>query len=238
VSSFADRSRDVAFGLAPGDHELTDERLRKVYRIGKITEIGRREIAGSLQEAGLKVLSDPVEAPLIVHKPRLSLAQAPHPEVATPPVWYRHRWVAIASALLALLVIGGLLAPEFRSEPVGVGGGKGVGTGGTGDAEGTGTGSTTPPPGAKADPRNLIPAAEALVAEDAYVQAQALVSGLPVGDRDRIGRAVSRRLAARTRSALRRNDSTTARRLVEEAGRYPVTPEMQVARAAVQEADP
>jgi hypothetical protein len=228
----------MAVGLSPGDHELSDERLRKVYRIGKITEIGRREIAGSLQEAGLKVLSDPVEAPLVVRKPRLSLAQAHEPVVAVPPAWYRQRWIAVASALLALLVVGGLLAPEFRSEPVGVGGGTGVGTGGKGDAEGTGTGSTTPPPGAKADPRNLIPAAEALVAEDAYVQAMALVSGLPVGDRDRVAQVVSRRLATRARSALRRKDLPTARRLVDEAGRYPVTPEIQAARAAVEAAAP
>lgn len=59
-------SRSLAASLTPGRHELSSSRLERVY--GDVSSSARARIAAELDHAGLVVLSEPCNEPLVVVK--------------------------------------------------------------------------------------------------------------------------------------------------------------------------
>ncbi len=63
-----DASRSFAAALAPGRHELSSSRLEQAYGDAPLTPSARTRIAAELDHAGLVILSDPCNEPLVVVK--------------------------------------------------------------------------------------------------------------------------------------------------------------------------
>ncbi len=61
-------SRSLAASLAPGRHELSASRLEQAYGDAPLTPSARARIAAELDHAGLVILSDPCNEPLVVVK--------------------------------------------------------------------------------------------------------------------------------------------------------------------------
>src|SRR4051812_16685026 len=67
-SQYRFSSQSLAARLPAGDHPLSNQTLRDVYGLSRVTAKARGEIAAELRQAGLEVLSDPRSEPLWVRK--------------------------------------------------------------------------------------------------------------------------------------------------------------------------
>lgn len=63
-----DATRSLAAALPPGRHELPSRRLERAYGEAPLTPGARARIAAELDHAGLVILSDPCNEPLVVVK--------------------------------------------------------------------------------------------------------------------------------------------------------------------------
>ena len=63
-----DASRSLAAALPPGRHELSSSRLEQAYGEAPLTPSARTRIAAELDHAGLVILSEPCNEPLVVAK--------------------------------------------------------------------------------------------------------------------------------------------------------------------------
>jgi hypothetical protein len=86
-----DVSRSLAATLSPGRHELSSRRLEEEYGDAPLTPGARTRIAAELDHAGLVILSDPCNDPLVVVK---------H---SAPPTLDRHASVSDRARRLKLL---------------------------------------------------------------------------------------------------------------------------------------
>ena len=94
-------SHRLAETLPPGEHRLSDRRLRDLYGAHRITMRVREEIARTLTDSGLDVVSDPAAEPLIVVKRPAggvaAAASAPRRRNGDASrTWYRRTWVVAA----------------------------------------------------------------------------------------------------------------------------------------------
>ncbi len=228
---FGVASRTLAAGLVPGDHRLTDDRLRDLYGLAEVTPEARARVAASLGEAGLQVLSDPAQEPLVVRRSRQTGAVAASTRkdrVRARRPWYQRPWAITVGAFLALLLlVGALSSPETPTD----------------NEQAAATQTPTPTPTSTPTPTptptsgELIAQAEEEIEDDDYPAAIALVAALSNRDRSRVRRAISRRIASRARSALRRGDRARARSLLRQSRRYPATPQSRQAVSALAAAD-
>ncbi len=220
MSDLQQTSQRLASRLGPGEHRLSNARLRSEYGLSRITARARSDIADALERQGLTIVSNPGDEPLVVRKTQLARAR---PESAQTAVSAKRPWWQIAvGAVVVLLVVAGLL-----------GGGEEP----TGDPGATQTGAGVPPKTAPSEPAETFDDAVQAADDDDYTEALAIAAALGDGERSRIRRRISRRLAARARAALRDGRRGRARRLLAEARDYPRTRETTAARTSLRVAD-
>jgi hypothetical protein len=222
-------SRRLAERLAPGEHRLSNRDLREAYGLSRVTAKARASIAAELERAGLHVLSDPADEPLVVRK--VARAPAPRPARAPePPPAARRRPrpgpLAALAAALVLLVVAIAMAPGDERR-----------------AAQPPTAQVVEPP-AEATPAaapaqepapTLADAAAAVDAGD-HVAAMAVADALDDDDRSRVRRMITRSFARQARAALRDGDRPRARRLLAPSARYGSGPELRAARASLRAA--
>src|ERR671916_44345 len=98
-------SRQLAEQLRTGEHRLHNDDLRRAYGLSRVTAKARSDIARELRQAGLEILSDPANEPLVVRKP--APWQARVSAVVRP--WWKRPWVIAVAGLIAIfMLIGGL----------------------------------------------------------------------------------------------------------------------------------
>jgi hypothetical protein len=98
-------SRQLAEQLRTGEHRLHNADLRRAYGLSRVTATARSEIARELRQAGLEVLSDPANEPLVVRKTAPGQARA----LGVVRPWWKRPWAITIAGLIALfLLIGGL----------------------------------------------------------------------------------------------------------------------------------
>src|SRR3954451_13507437 len=101
-------SRDFAQRLTPGEHPLDNHDLRVMYGLSRVTAKARTGIADELRRAGLDILSDPAQAPLVVGKTAPARTGVP-PHPSRSRRWWRRPWaIAIAGLFLLTLIAGAL----------------------------------------------------------------------------------------------------------------------------------
>jgi hypothetical protein len=206
-------SRQLADQLRPGEHRLGNTDLRTAYGLSRVTAKARYEIARELRQAGLEILSDPANEPLVVRK--TAPAQARTSGIVRR--WWKRPWaIAIAAVIALIMLVAGLSDDDKTStaEP---------------SAVASVTETTTTPPRTEPQPAlTLIDAAEK-VDQDHYAAALAVANGLSDEDEHRIMQKISRRLADRAINALRSDDRTRARFLLNRADGYSSTPQSAAA---------
>jgi hypothetical protein len=213
-------SRQLAQDLAPGEHHLSNEQLRDIYGVSRITAKARRNIAEDLRRSGLEVLSDPSHEPLLVRK---SVQRGAAVQRPGKPPWWRRRW-AIALGVVALLfmIVGAISDNESKSQAQGA----------EEPAAAVSTTETQPAETVPVEPVATVADATQAVEDQDYAGALAIAAAISADDRHRIGHAISRHLAKRVRASLRRGDRSQAKRLLAEARDYPSTAGLRNARAS------
>src|SRR4051794_9619003 len=207
-------SHDYAQRLAPGEHRLDNHALRVMYGLSRVTAKARTGVAHELRRAGLEILSDPAEAPLVVRKPaRARAAVRPRPVTSRP--WWRRPWAIAIAGLVLLMVIAGALDDNKAD--------AGDGKAKTTVADTTTTQSTATMAAAPA-PTETIADAQRAVDDNHYAAAVAIAAALGHDDERHIGRRISRRLAGRALFALSTGNRSRAGYLLGQADRYPSTP--------------
>jgi hypothetical protein len=204
-------SRQLVEQLPPGEHRLHNTDLRRAFGLARVTARARSEIARELRKAGLEIVSDPANEPLVVRKTAPGQARAS--SIARP--WWKRRWAIAIACLIALIMLIGALSDNDKTtkaakEP----------SGAASVAETT----TTQPPTEQQPALTLTDAAEK-VDQDHYAAALGIATELSDESKHRIMQKISRRLAYRAINALRSGDRTRARFLLNRADEYSSTPE-------------
>jgi len=231
MSDLTDASRKFADQLDPGVHHLSNKALREIYgvaRLKRITAKARAGFAAHLQRAGLEVLSDPAQEPLIVRKTVANETGAARSRrrVAKRP------WAVAACAVVLLLVLIAVVGDSSQS------------TTAADDAQAAGTTTaqpmTTNPPSVEPPPAETTPVepvvtfadAQEAVKDDDFSEAVAIAAVLSADHRSRIRRSISRKLARQVRVALRNGDRGAAKRALRRADRFGPTSEIRAARTS------
>ena len=209
-------SREFAKHLKPGDYALTNKQLREIYGAGRfvsrVTVSFRIEVARELRQAGLEILSDPADEPLVVRK------TAPVRAVSGPRWWSRPKAIGIAAVVLLLVMVGSLSSKEPDTPPA-----KAATQEQTGAVA-----ETTPAPA----PVETIADANEAVEDRDYETALLIAAALGEDDEVRVGRRISRHIARRVRNALRGGKRRSAMNLLAESKAYPRTAEIRQARVS------
>jgi hypothetical protein len=222
-------SRKFADDLAPGVHHLSNKVLRDVYGVKRLTATARAGFAADLERAGLEVLSDPAREPLTVRKPvaRAAVAARPRSRARSRRPWaIGAAAVVLLVAMIAVLVTSSAPAPAPLETQAGTTPGTEVPT--------TPTAPIEPAPSAElaVDPVGTFVDAQEAVQDEEFGEAIAIAAAISATDRNRIRRAISRRLARQARTALGDGDRGAARRALLRADAYGRTPEIRGARAS------
>jgi type IV secretory pathway VirB10-like protein len=217
-------SRQLLEQLRPGEHHLHNTDLRSAYGLSRVTAKARNEIARELRQAGLEILSDPADEPLVVRKTAPGQARAN----GVVRRWWKRPLAIAAAGLIALIMLVAVLSDDDKTskaanQPPAV----------ASVAETT----TTEPPTEPQPDLTLIDAAEK-VDQDHYAAALAIAKELSDEDEHRIMQKISRRLANRAINALRSGDRTRARFLLNRADDYSSTPQSVDAWARYYAAQP
>lgn len=204
-------SRQLVEQLPTGEHRLHNTDLRTAYGLSRVTPKARYEIARELRQAGLEILSDPANEPLVVRK----TARGPSRANGIFLRWWKRPLIVTIAGVVAFIILVAALADDDKTtkavhQPSGV----------ASRAETT----TTQPPTERQPVLTLTDAAEK-VDQDHYAAALAIVNGLSEEDEHRIMRKISRRLAQRAINALLNGDRTRARFLLNRADAYGSTPQ-------------
>jgi hypothetical protein len=210
-------SRQLAEQLRTGEHRLHNADLRRAYGLSRVTAKARSEIARELRQAGLEVLSDPANEPLVVRKTAPGQARALG---VVHPWWKRPSAITIAGLIALFLLIGGLSEDDSTTKA------------GTQSPRTTSVAATTTPrPPAEQQPASSFTDAVEKVDQDRYAVALAIATELGDDAAQRITQKISRRLARRAIHALRSGDANRARFLLTRADEYGATPQSTAAWA-------
>jgi hypothetical protein len=210
-------SRRLVEQLRTGEHRLNNNDLRRAYGLSRVTTKARYEIASELRQAGLEILSDPTNEPLVVRKTAPGRARA----IGIVRPWWKRPWAIVVASVIALIMLIGALSDDdktteaTRRSPTQTSAGEIV----------------TPRSPAKPQPAQTLADAAAKVDQDHYAAALAIATGLSDTDEQRIMQKISRRLAYRATNALRSGDSSRARFLLNRADDYRSTPQSMAAWA-------
>ncbi len=157
----AEVSRKLAADMESGrEYPL----LRSFYGLGRVTAKARANIASSLKQAGLDVLSDPNNEPLVVAK-RTPAHAAPTPGSSGESPGRSQRPSLLASAVLVLLVVVGIALSGGDEEPKQASNFVPPPT----------TNTTSDPRPLPPDPAELLADAQQAVRDDNYDQALAIM---------------------------------------------------------------
>jgi len=208
-------SRQLVEQLPPGEHRLHNTDLRSAYGLSRVTVRARSEIARELRKAGLEILSDPANEPLVVRK--TAPGQARVDSIARP--WWKRRWAIAIAGLIALIMLIGALSDNDRT------------TKAAKQPSGAASETTTTQPPTEQQPAPTLTDAAEKVDQDHYAAALAIATELSDESEHRIMQKISRRLTYRAINALRSGDRTRARFLLNRADDYSSTPESVAAWA-------
>jgi hypothetical protein len=206
-------TRRLADQLPTGEHRLHNANLRTAYGLSRVTANARHEIARELRQAGLEILSDPADEPLVVRKTAPARART----IGVIRPWWKRPWAIAIAGLIAFVVLVGVLSDEDPATKAA-----------TASSTVTSAGDTTttrPQSPAEQQPAPTLTDAAEQVGQDHYAAALAVASVLGDGDERRIMRKISRRLAYRAIDALQRGDRGRARFLLTRVDDYGSTPQ-------------
>jgi len=210
-------SRQLVEQLPTGEHRLHNADLRSAYGLSRVTARARSEIARELRTAGLEILSDPANEPLVVRKTAPGQARANG--IARP--WWKRRWAIVIGGLIALIMLIGAFSDDDKTTQAAK---QPSGTASVAET------TTTQRPTEQQPTLTLTDAAEK-VDQDHYAAALAIATGLSDESEHRIMQKISRRLAYRAIDALQSGDRTRARFLLNRADDYVSTPQSATAWA-------
>lgn len=210
-------SRQLVEQLRTGEHRLHNTDLHRAYGLSRVTATARYEIARELRQAGLEILSDPANEPLVVRKTAPDRARA----IGIVSPWWKRPWAIIIAGLIALIMLIGALSDDAKTT-----------TAANQLPSVTSVGETTTPrPSAEQQPALTLTDAAEKVDQDHYAAALAIAAGIGDEDERRITQKISRRLAYRAINALRSGDRSRARFLLNRVGDYSSTPQSMAAWA-------
>lgn len=230
MSNTTAASREFAKNLKPGEYRLTNQHLREIYGFGRVTTRSRTQVAQELRRAGLEVLTDPAQEPLVVRK--TAPARARVGNRGAPRWWSRPKLIGAAAFVLFLWMVGSLslmvsaLSSKEQQAP-------------SARAAIAAAAPASTEPVAEATPtapvETIADANEAVEDRD-YGAALLIAAALGEDDEARVGRRIAGHLAKRVRKALRSGDRSGARSLLAESRSYPQTSEVRQARLSYKRA--
>jgi len=210
-------SRRLVEQLRTGEHRLQNSDLRSAYGLSRVTAKARYKIARELRQAGLEILSDPADEPLVVRKTAPGRARATG--IVRP--WWKRPWAIITVCVIVVIMFIGALSDDDKTTEAA-----------NQSPNVTSVGETTTQrlPAAQQPALTLTDAAEK-VNQDHYAAALTIATGLGDAAEHRITQKISRRLAYRATNALRRGDHSRARFLLNRVDDYSSTPQSVAAWA-------